>query len=310
MRCSRLMALAMLFSGPLFGAPPLAKFGWYADVVDACWVGTFPDGKTQHSHCYTVQFDQFIRGTATLSGDHQGTWTEQFWGDSMFAWDEAEQKIVYYIWGSDGSHSRHEAWYEGLDLVFPVNSKKDPGTIGYRSLWRRVDDSTIEVRRQVPEGLAPDADWRTELTVVYRKQPFSSEQAASARRAAFEAATAEFHQALRTDNADGLFAFVADGVVMMPPGEPAVHGKASMREWYAGFLSAFSTTSLTLANREVFVGEGWAVEMGSFEWGLAPVAGGDSLLDRGSYLQVWSSQPDGQWRFEREIWNSSLPAAK
>jgi ketosteroid isomerase-like protein len=177
-------------------------------------------------------------------------------------------------------------------------------------LWRRVDDSTIEVRRQVPEGLAPDADWRTELTVVYRKQPFSSEQAASARRAAFEAATAEFHQALRTDNADGLFAFVADGVVMMPPGEPAVHGKASMREWYAGFLSAFSTTSLTLANREVFVGEGWAVEMGSFEWGLAPVAGGDSLLDRGSYLQVWSSQPDGQWRFEREIWNSSLPAAK
>jgi hypothetical protein len=61
----------MLFSGSLAAAPPLAKFGWFAEVVDACWVGVFPDGKTQHSHCYSAQFDQFIRGTATLSGDEQ-----------------------------------------------------------------------------------------------------------------------------------------------------------------------------------------------------------------------------------------------
>jgi len=125
----------------------------------------------------------------------------------------------------------------------------------------------------------------------------------------FEAATGEFHQALRTDDADGLFAFVADDVVMMPPGEPAVRGKTAMREWYAGFLEAFSTTSLMLDDREVFVGEGWAVELGSFEWGLAPVAGGAPLLDRGSYLQIWGEQPDGRWEFQREIWNSSLPAA-
>jgi ketosteroid isomerase-like protein len=308
MRYGLLIAFAGLFAGPLAAATPLAKFGWYADVVDACWVGTFPDGRTQHRHCYTAQFDQFIRGTATLSGDHQGTLTEQFWGDSVFAWNEAEKKITYYIWGSDGSHSRHEAWYEGEDLVFPVHSKTDPGTIAYRSLWRRVDDSTIEVQRQVPEGAPAALNWRTELTVVYHRQPSATEQATAARRAAFEAATDEFHQGLRTDDADGLFAFVADSVVMMPPGEPAVLGKSAMREWYAGFLSAFRTTSLTLADREVFLGDGWAVELGSFEWGLAPVAGGEPLLDRGSYLQVWSSQPDGQWRFEREIWNSALPA--
>jgi hypothetical protein len=82
-----------------------------------------------------------------------------------------------------------------------------------------------------------------------------------------------------------------------------------MREWYAGFLAAFSTTALSLADREVFVGDGWAAELGSFEWGLASVAGGAPLLDRGSYLQVWSEQPDGRWQFEREIWNSSLPTA-
>jgi hypothetical protein len=173
----------MLFSGSLAAAPPLAKFGWFAEVVDACWVGVFPDGKTQHSHCYSAQFDQFIRGTATLSGDEGGTLTEQFRGDSLFAWDEAAKKIVYYIWGSDGSHRRLEAWYEGQDLVFPVPSRTDPGAIAYRSLWRRVDDSTIEVQRQVPEGAQGDAsaglNWRTELTVVYHRRPSGGEQAAA-----------------------------------------------------------------------------------------------------------------------------------
>lgn len=129
----------------------------------------------------------------------------------------------------------------------------------------------------------------------------------AARRAAFEASTAAFHQALRTDNADSLFAYVADDVVLMAPGEPAVRGKEAMRAWYAAFLSQYRTTSLTLSDREVFVNGEWAVELGTFEWGLAPVAGEGAILDRGSYMQVWQSLPDGQWRFAREIWNSSGP---
>ena len=60
----------------------------------------------------------------------------------------------------------------------------------------------------------------------------------------------------------------------------------------------------------MFVGDGWAVELGTYEWGLTPEAGGGAVLDRGNYMQVWKSEPDGQWRFEREIWNSSEPPAK
>jgi hypothetical protein len=73
----------------------LLAFGWFAEMVGSCWVGTFPDGKTQHTHCYTAQFDQFIRGTATLSVDG----VNKFSGDSVFAWDDKEKRIVYYIWG-------------------------------------------------------------------------------------------------------------------------------------------------------------------------------------------------------------------
>ena len=127
----------------------------------------------------------------------------------------------------------------------------------------------------------------------------------NAESSAFEIATAEFHQALRTNDAKALFAYVADNVLLMPPGGHAVRGKHAMRDWYAAFLSQYSTSSLTLSDREVFVGDRWAVELGSYEWGLTPAAGGGDVLDRGNYMQLWKSQSDGQWRFEREIWNSS-----
>jgi hypothetical protein len=123
MRRCTLVVLAFL---PLMAqaAGPLDKFGWFAQVVGSCWQGTFPDGTTMHSHCYTSQFDQFIRGTATLSADHDGTKEQQFSGDSVFAWNDKAQRITYYIWGSDGSYGQHEAFYDGEDLAFPVYSKK------------------------------------------------------------------------------------------------------------------------------------------------------------------------------------------
>jgi hypothetical protein len=36
-------------------------------------------------------------------------------------------------------------------------------------VWRRIDDATIEVRREVSDA----ADWTTELTVVYRRAPLA-----------------------------------------------------------------------------------------------------------------------------------------
>jgi hypothetical protein len=146
---------------------PLEKFGWFAVLAGSCWSGTFPDGQTRHEHCYSTQFDRFLRGSATLSGRHGGDFVEQFSGDSVYAWNDAEQRIDYTIWGSDGSLSSHAAYYEGDELVFPVESRKEPGRIAYRSVWRRLDPDSIEVRREVPEG----DGWTTTLTVLYRRSP-------------------------------------------------------------------------------------------------------------------------------------------
>jgi hypothetical protein len=67
---------------------------------------------------------------------------------------------------------------------------------------------------------------------------------------------------------------------------------------------------LTQADREVLVCDGWAVELGTFEWTLQPAAGGSAVVDRGNYMQVWQQQRDKKWRFAREVYNSSAPPAR
>jgi ketosteroid isomerase-like protein len=137
----------------------------------------------------------------------------------------------------------------------------------------------------------------------------AAEEGKQALRADFEKVTAAFHQALRMNDPEGLFVYVAEDVAMMPPNEMPVRGKSAMQTWYRTFLSAFRTTTLMLSDREVTVSDSWATELGQYEWGLQPRAGGDLVVDKGNYMQIWKRGPDGSWRFFREIWNSSIATA-
>ena len=128
-------------------------------------------------------------------------------------------------------------------------------------------------------------------------------------RSNFEKTTKAFDQALRTNDADRLFTYVADDVSMMPPNEAPVKGKAAMQAWYRSFLASFRTTALNLTDVEITVSDDWATTAGQYEWTLQPTAGGDPVVDKGHYMQIWKRGPDGSWRFFREIWNSSMPVA-
>lgn len=139
--------------------------------------------------------------------------------------------------------------------------------------------------------------------------PSSVAQPAVPDKAAFEASTAAFHQALRSNDLETFMSYVAADVFFMPPGEPPVRGRDAVRKWMTAFLSQYRTSSLTLADREVLVGSDWAVELGTFEWTLQPTAGGPALVDRGNYMQVWKQQSDKRWQFAREVYNSSVPPA-
>lgn len=124
-------------------------------------------------------------------------------------------------------------------------------------------------------------------------------------RAGVDSAADRLLTALRANNGDSFMVLLTDDVVLMPPNEQSLKGKAAVRAWYDQFLTQLRTSDLTTTDREVLVGGEWATELASFEWMLAPVGGGPAVTDRGSYVQVWHREPDGRWLFAREIWNST-----
>ena len=53
---------------------------------------------------------------------------------------------------------------------------------------------------------------------------------------------------------------MAEDVVLMPPHEPILKGKAAVRTWDDQFLTQLRTSSLTIADREVLTGGEWATD--------------------------------------------------
>jgi ketosteroid isomerase-like protein len=126
-------------------------------------------------------------------------------------------------------------------------------------------------------------------------------------RAGVDSAANRLLTALRSNASDSLMVLMADDVVLMPPNEGVLKGKAAVRAWYDQLLTQLHTSGLTITDREVLMGGEWATELAAFEWTLVPVAGGPALIDRGSYVQVWHREADGRWLFSRELWNSPNP---
>jgi hypothetical protein len=146
-------------------APP--DFGWLSDLVGSCWVAKLPDARL-HTQCYSRQFGHFIRSAATLSQEIDGTWRPIFAGDSVFAADAARH-IVYFTWGSDGGYRQLTAHYEGDQIVFPVAARATPQRVANRTLWKRLDKDSFEVRR---EKAGDDGkSWTEDLKITYRRAP-------------------------------------------------------------------------------------------------------------------------------------------
>jgi uncharacterized protein (TIGR02246 family) len=140
-----------------------------------------------------------------------------------------------------------------------------------------------------------------------RPEPAQSSVSHEALQAGVDSAATRLLAALRTDSPDSLLALMADDVIIMPPGEPVLKGKAAVRAWYDQFVKQMRTSSLNITDRELLIGGDYATEVAGFEWTLVPAAGGQQIVDRGSYIQVWHRQADGRWVFSREVWNSTAP---
>lgn len=160
-----LTLLAQFGTATAAPARPHTGFGWFADLAGSCWQGDHPGGIMRDRQCYSAQFGRFMRGTIHLTRPRHGPGAPAHHGDSVFAWDAARQRILFYFWGSDGRHGVSEGHYEGDSLVFPQPPASGGQAPGRRTIWRRLDADHFTVTVQ----LRSDAAWTDRFTVTYTR---------------------------------------------------------------------------------------------------------------------------------------------
>lgn len=121
-------------------------------------------------------------------------------------------------------------------------------------------------------------------------------------RNAIAATNAKFLEAFRQGDAAGLAATYASDGQALPPNSDIITGKNALQGFWQGVLD-MGIKSATLETVELETYGDTAIEIGKYTM----QGSGGQILDEGKYLVVWKEE-DGQWKWHRDIWNSSLPA--
>ena len=130
----------------------------------------------------------------------------------------------------------------------------------------------------------------------------------AAAKAAIDAANARWPGLTSSGHADSIADLYMADAVMMPPNMATVHGRDSIRAFFA-VMNTMAGVTLTLRAESVWASGPAATEMGRWNWswaaGVKPPPGMPAA-DSGKYLVRWVEE-NGQWRMAQDIWNSDLP---
>lgn len=150
---------------------------------------------------------------------------------------------------------------------------------------------------------APADDVRTDVT---RDNGAATDATAfsQADRSAIESASQRWVAAARAGNWDEVASLYTDDAVLMPPNSPTEQGRAAVRN----HLATFPPVQTLDFDRVHIDGRGdLAYVHGRYTMTFA-TPDGQTVEDRGKYIEIWERQQDGQWRITRDIFNSDLPA--
>ena len=112
----------------------------------------------------------------------------------------------------------------------------------------------------------------------------------------------EMETAFNAKQVDKVVQHYADNSVFMPPNVPLLRGQEPLRDFYTDLMER-GATSLDLEPEEVNGHGPIAFASGTYS---ITFKGGESR-DRGKYLIVLRNTA-GNWRVEKTIWSSDLPA--
>ena len=126
---------------------------------------------------------------------------------------------------------------------------------------------------------------------------------------AIDAANASWARLTATGHADSLAQYYHANAVILPPNMPPVHGRDSIRAFFA-VLNTMSSPPpvLTVRADSVWASGAMAVDLG--RWRFAWPAGakrppGMPAADSGKYIVRWVND-SGRWLMAQDIWNSDV----
>lgn len=108
-------------------------------------------------------------------------------------------------------------------------------------------------------------------------------------------------------DADGMANLYAEDALLMPPGAPAVTGRAGIKTFLGEDASKTKAAGLSLKNAST-TGVGVSGELGWISGAYTVVDASGATIDSGNYLSI-HRLTNGQWLYIRDIWNSDQPPA-
>lgn len=112
-----------------------------------------------------------------------------------------------------------------------------------------------------------------------------------------------FETAFAKGDAAGLAAVYTKNGQILPPNGKMQTGIPAIQKFWQGAID-LGIGRATLKSVELEVHGDTAIEVGQFS--LKTKDG--ELADEGKYIVIWKKE-DGSWKWHRDIWNSSRPAA-
>jgi len=133
-------------------------------LVGSCWTGTFPDGKKTDTHCFESVFGgHFVRDRHTVRGG-----ATPYEGETIYAWDAKQRKVVYTYWASDGGISTGTMEPDKSEIVFPEAYASDGARTTMKNVWVRRGEDVYDV--YVAQW--KDGQWREMWRMTMRRDRY------------------------------------------------------------------------------------------------------------------------------------------
>jgi len=148
------------------------------------------------------------------------------------------------------------------------------------------------------------------VTCAPQTQPVVKEAASTeADVEAIRALCSQWETAVEAGDIDSLLALYTDDAVRLPPGGPSYSGKAAFEEYYRSIFETFSAEGVwpVEGTEEIIVAGDWAFHLSEYILFITTNEGGETMEENGKIVEIVQKQPDGSWKFAREIWNTTPP---